>query len=131
MSNQSIELSCDESVARSFGEAQKSFYAGALVDMEEHKNNMPCYNSISTCAAEERVTAIMKYKQPTTTAIEFASVLIIAIIMSFAFGASSNVPIDIEEDLNLSADTQITLTETDADHQTVITYIITIQKNNA
>lgn len=38
LSNRDIEISCDEAVVRSFGEAEKSLYAHILVGMEEKKS---------------------------------------------------------------------------------------------
>ena len=52
--NRDIELSCDESVVRHFGENTKSFYARTLITMEEKKSGLtPLYNSFSRNAIEE------------------------------------------------------------------------------
>ena len=64
--NRDIELSCDESVVRQFGETSKSNYAKTLISMEEKKSGLiPLHNSFSRNAIEERITAIMKTKKMT------------------------------------------------------------------
>ncbi len=83
--NRDIELSCDESVVRRFGENTKSFYARALITMEEKKNGLtPLYNSFSRNAIEERITAIMKTKRVTRGIIVTSAFIIIAIVVLFA-----------------------------------------------
>ena len=83
--NRDIELSCDESVVRRFGESTKSFYARTLITMEEKKSGLtPLYNSFSRNAIEERITAIMKTKSVTRGIIVASAFIIIAIVVLFA-----------------------------------------------
>lgn len=61
--NRDIELACDESVIRQFGEKSKSAYSLMLINMEATKSGLlPFCNSFSKNAIEERITAIMKTK---------------------------------------------------------------------
>ena len=64
--NRDIELACDESVIRQFGEKSKSAYSLMLISMEATKSGLlPFCNSFSKNAIEERITAIMKTKKIT------------------------------------------------------------------
>lgn len=83
--NRDLELSCDETVIRRFGEDKKSAYAKALILMEERKSGMiPLYNNFSKNAIEERITAAMKIRKKTIFTSLVAAVLIIGIILGFA-----------------------------------------------
>ena len=58
--NRDIELACDESVIRQFGEKSKSAYSLMLINMEATKSGLlPFCNSFSKNAIEERITAII------------------------------------------------------------------------
>lgn len=93
LANRDIELCCDESVVRSFGETVKSAYALALIGLEETRSRfMPLCNNFSKTAIEERIVSIMKYKKTTLTAILLAVVMIIGTTASFAFGAAESSP---------------------------------------
>lgn len=86
--NRDIELSCDESVVRQFGEASKSSYARTLITMEEQKSGWsPLCNNFSKNAIEERVTAIMKTRRITVWALLISVVLLAIIIVLFATSA--------------------------------------------
>lgn len=62
--NRDIELSCDETVVRTFGEPVKAAYAMTLIGMEEKKSKVtPLFNSFSKNSIEERIIAIMKMKK--------------------------------------------------------------------
>lgn len=62
--NRDIELSCDESVVRTFGEEKKTTYALALINMaESRRQSIPLYSNFSKNAIEERIVAIMKTNQ--------------------------------------------------------------------
>lgn len=64
LANRDIELSCDETVVHSFGEAIKSVYASALIEMEEKKSHFsPLVNNFSKNSIEERIVSIMKLKK--------------------------------------------------------------------
>ena len=59
--NRDIELACDESVVRQFGEKSKSAYSLMLINMEATKSGLlPFCNNFSKNAIEERITAVMK-----------------------------------------------------------------------
>ena len=59
--NRDIELACDESVIRQFGEKSKSAYSLMLINMEATKSGLlPFCNNLSKNAIEERITAVMK-----------------------------------------------------------------------
>lgn len=82
LSNRDIELSCDETVVRSFGENTKSAYARVLINMEEKKSALtPLCNNFSKNAIEERITSIMKIKKTTI------GITILAIIVVFGTAA--------------------------------------------
>lgn len=86
--NRDIELSCDESVVRQFGESAKSNYARALITMEEKKREVtPLYNSFSRNAIEERITAIMKTKKLTIGILVASIIVIICIVVLFITSA--------------------------------------------
>lgn len=89
LANRDMELSCDESVVRSFGENTKSAYARTLISMEETRNTLtPLCNSFSKNAIEERITAIMKMKKTSLLAILTAAGLIVGVIAVFASSAA-------------------------------------------
>ena len=88
LSNRDIELSCDETVVRSFGETIKTAYALALVGMEERRSVFsPYYNSFSKNAIEERIVAIMKIKKTSLIAIGIAITLLVCVTTVFATSA--------------------------------------------
>ena len=61
--NRDIELICDETVIKLFGEKNKSSYAHILIDMEIQKAGlMPLCNNFSKNAIEERIGARLKMK---------------------------------------------------------------------
>lgn len=87
--NRDIELSCDESVIRKFGESSKPLYAKALIAMEEKRNSLqPLSNSFSKNAIEERIKAVMKTKKITVCAAMISMAVIVIIIMVFATSAN-------------------------------------------
>ena len=88
--NRDLELSCDETVVRSFGMDIKSVYATALISMEEKKSGLtPLCNSFSKNAIEERIRAIMKIKKTSKFAVIISAVLVICVTGGFATSASS------------------------------------------
>ncbi len=83
-----IELACDESVVRRFGEVSKKTYANMLIDMEARKSGlMPLCNHFSKNAIEERIIAIMKIKKTTVTTMLSAVILIVGVTAAFATSA--------------------------------------------
>lgn len=98
--NRDIELTCDESVVRHFGDRSRASYARTLISMEEQKLKLyPFCNSFHKNATEERITSIMKTKKATFLTILLAIILIIAIIILFATSAASkeDAPADIPD----------------------------------
>lgn len=96
--NRDIELSCDESVVRSYGERSKSIYARTLLAMEEKKSGlMPLCNNFSKNAIEERITAIMKIKRITLWAVMMSTAVFIAVVVLFATTAEGK-PLSGAED---------------------------------
>lgn len=86
--NRDIELSCDETVIRIFGEKTRSQYAMALIHMEERKSGIgSLYNHFSRNAAEERIRSIMKIKKKSVGAFFAATVIVAGIVILFAFSA--------------------------------------------
>lgn len=91
LTNQDIELSCDEAVIFSFGETTKSSYAYALIYMEETKNSfMPLYNNFSKNSAKERIKAIMKIRKHSFLTICGAVLVILGIATTFVALAATN-----------------------------------------
>ena len=87
--NRDIELACDESVIRQLGEKSKSAYSLMLIDMEAAKSGLlPFCNSFSKNAIEERITAVMKTKEPSLFVICIAAVLIVGVTTAFATSAA-------------------------------------------
>lgn len=88
LANRDIELSCDESVVRSFGVQQKACYASVLIDMQEALNmRTPLANHFSKNAIEERIIAIMKYKKASLIGIILALVLVAGVTTALATNA--------------------------------------------
>ncbi|MDE7205990.1 MAG: M56 family metallopeptidase, partial [Lachnospiraceae bacterium] len=85
-----IELACDESVVRRFGEQSKSIYANMLIDMEARKSGlMPLCNNFSKNAIEERIIAVMKMKKTSVMAVLLSAALIVGVAAAFATSASA------------------------------------------
>ena len=88
LANRDIELSCDETVVRSFGETMKSSYALALIGMEERRSRLfPLSNSFSKNATEERIRAIMKIQKKSMIAITVALLMVVGVTTVFATSA--------------------------------------------
>ena len=89
--NRDIELACDESVIRQFGEKSKSAYSLMLINMEAAKSGLlPFCNNFSKNAVEERITAIMKMKKTSLFAICIATMLIVGVTTTFATSAAGS-----------------------------------------
>lgn len=86
--NRDIELVCDESVVRQFGDSTKGTYARTLISMEETKSRLrPLCNNFSRNAIEERIKAIMKTKKMTRSLLWVSTMVIIVIVALFATSA--------------------------------------------
>jgi len=103
LANRDIELACDESVVRAFGDTAKSTYALALIGLEEKKSRLiPLCNNFSKIAIEERITSIMKIKKYSLPVIIVAVLLIAGVTVGFAcskatVGQNSYLPEKSEE----------------------------------
>lgn len=83
LANRDIELSCDETVVKTFGETAKSAYALTLIGLEEKKNRLtPLVNNFSKYAIEERISAIMKMKRTTFLGMAMAFTLVLGTILT-------------------------------------------------
>ncbi len=86
--NRDIELACDESVIRQFGEKSKSTYSLMLISMEAKKSGLtPFYNNFGKNAVEERITAIMNTKRTTLITVLFACLIVFVTVSLFATSA--------------------------------------------
>lgn len=86
--NRDIELSCDETVVKTVGEAMKSAYALILIGLEEKKScHTPFVNNFSKNAMEERITSIMKMKKTSLGGILLACGLVLGITVVFTTGS--------------------------------------------
>lgn len=98
--NRDVEISCDESVIRQFGEASRAAYARTLIAMKEKQSGlMPFYSNFSKNVMEERITAIMKTKKVTVWAIVISALVLIAIVVLFATSAAKEPDAIIPEKL--------------------------------
>ncbi|WP_343210355.1 M56 family metallopeptidase [Anaerolentibacter hominis] len=95
LANRDIELCCDEAVVRMFGQGTRSAYAFTLISMEEKKSSIqPLCSNFSRPAIKERITAIMKIKKKSLSAVLAAAGLIIAVSAVFATSAvAANEPV--------------------------------------
>lgn len=88
--NRDMELACDESVVRQFGEASKSAYARMLIEMEAKKGAvLPFCNNFSRNAIEERITAIMKIQKISKFSFVIAAGFIVCLTAAFTTSASN------------------------------------------
>ncbi|GBG05582.1 putative peptidase M56 family protein [Paenibacillus agaridevorans] len=88
LANRDIELFCDETVIRKFGENMKPSYARALVRLEEKKIGLsPMISSFSKNSTEERIISIMKIKRITITTTLLAIGLAACVVVIFATSA--------------------------------------------
>lgn len=83
--NRDIELACDEAVLAHMGLQHRSAYAMALIRMEARKSEGQILASgFAGSALEARITAIMKAKKTTKTAVAAAIVLCLCVTAGFA-----------------------------------------------
>lgn len=83
--NRDLELYCDETVIRRFGEEEKSAYAMTLIEMEEEKSRFILLgNNFSKNAIEERIRAVMKIKKMSLLDLGAAVILVSGITLFFA-----------------------------------------------
>lgn len=97
LANRDIELSCDETVIRQFGENTRAVYAKVLISMEETRSGFtPLCNNFSRNAIEERITAIMKTRKTTVVSLVLAALIVAGTTTVFATSAlaESKGPMD-------------------------------------
>ncbi|RED55083.1 M56 family metallopeptidase [Cohnella lupini] len=88
LANRDIELFCDETVIRKFGENTKPTYARAIVRLEEKKIGLsPMMSSFSKNSTEERIISIMKTKKITIATMLLAIGLVAGVVTIFATSA--------------------------------------------
>ena len=110
--NRDIELVCDECVVGYLGECSKASYARTLIGMEERRSGpVPLSSGLCRTAAEERITAIMKYKK----ASRFSKLIALALILSITTACATTAAVDDKPEPALSKDAadaaQTSLTE--------------------
>ncbi len=89
--NRDIELSCDETVVRTFGETVKSAYATTLIHLEEKRSKLtPFVSNFSKNAIEERIVSIMKVKKTSPAGMILALSLIIVTVTVFGTSAMAS-----------------------------------------
>ncbi|HEX2980775.1 MAG TPA: M56 family metallopeptidase [Anaerolineaceae bacterium] len=82
--NRDIELACDETVVRVFGESTRSAYALALIQMEATKSGLnPVECNFSTRAIEERIHAVVKYPKMSPASVLLALILVFGSATAF------------------------------------------------
>lgn len=89
--NRDMELCCDEAVVRRLGENKRSFYASALLYMEEVRCESavgyPCFNRN---ILEERIRRIMEKKKITKLTTGLGSMAVLAVCLIFALSAGTS-----------------------------------------
>ncbi len=121
--NRDIELACDESVIRQFGDKSKSAYSLMLISMEAKKSGLPpLCNHFSKNAVEERITAIMNTKR--TTAITFLSACLIVLVTVILFVTSATASTDSKTNDTLAvSDSKTNTSDIAADKKGAVTII--------
>lgn len=88
--NRDLELSCDETVVRSFDNDVRASYAKTLITMEESQSSCtPLCNNFSKNVIEERICAIMKTKKVTILSIIVSALLVSMTTVAFATTSKS------------------------------------------
>ena len=102
--NRDIELSCDESVIRQFGDKSKSAYSLMLISMEAKKSGLsPLCNNFSKNAIEERITAIMNTKRTTRITLLSACLTVLVTVSLFATSAIASTDSKTDDTLAINA----------------------------
>lgn len=96
--NRDMELACDESVIRQFGDRARSAYSFVLIGMAERNSGlMPFCNHFSKNAVEERINAIMKTKQMTMITFLSACLIVLVTVCLFATSAVTSADSNMED----------------------------------
>lgn len=119
LANRDIEMSCDETVVRTFGGTMKSAYALTLIGLEEKKSGFaPLCNHFAKNAVEERINAIMKTKKTTIVSMLLALMLVTGAVAiacaTSAVAARQDLPQNntVQDTPSQSDDTQNDLMQT-------------------
>jgi bla regulator protein BlaR1 len=92
LANRDLELSCDETIIKSFGIDSASSYALTLLGRQEKQNKFSLIaNHFSKHAIIERINAIMKFKKTSVVAIVIAVVIIVGVTTAFATSTVQNM----------------------------------------
>ncbi|MCM1050288.1 MAG: M56 family metallopeptidase [Clostridiales bacterium] len=106
--NRDIELACDESVVRQFGEKSKSAYAKALIDMTARQSGLfPFSNSFSKNAIEERIKSIMKTKKATMGLTVGSIALILVVVALFVTSTRNKQMVFVSGNLYISTEQDV------------------------
>ncbi len=101
--NRDIELACDESVIRQFGDKSKSAYSLMLISMEAKKSGLsPLCNNFSKNATEERITAIMNTKRTTIITLLSACLIVLVTVSLFATSAIASTDSKTSDTLTIN-----------------------------
>ena len=121
--NRDIELACDESVIRQFGEKSKSAYSLMLIHMEAKKSGiLPFCSNFSKNAIEERITAIMNTKR--ITVVNFMSACLIVFVTVPLFATTAIASTDSSHnDLPAVGDSQTNVRELAANENSSMSII--------
>lgn len=103
LANRDIELSCDETVVRTFGESMKSAYALTLIGIEEKKGRFtPLVNHFSKNVIEERIVSIMKLKKRHVLTLVLAVILVSGVAVVFATAAARTDKAEYDNPKNMT-----------------------------
>lgn len=86
--NRDLELACDESVLKHFGETERTAYARMLINMgaqAQKRGTISAYPNFSKNAIEERILCIMKFRKKSVVILCFVFAGVIAATMMTAF----------------------------------------------
>ncbi len=104
LANRDLELSCDETVIRLFGEGTKSAYAMTLIRMEENRSGLrPLCSNFSKHATEERIIAIMKTKKISLAAVIAAAALVAGVTAAFATSGQAAAQGNIDQEFSAAS----------------------------
>ena len=121
--NRDIELACDESVIRQFGDKSKSAYSLMLISMEAKKSGLsPLCNNFSKNAIEERITAIMNTKRTTIITLLSACLIVLVTVSLFATSAIASTGSKTSDMLAIN-DPKTTTSDFVADKKSTMTII--------
>ncbi len=126
--NRDLELACDESVIRLFGQTSRSEYARLLISLEARKSGLlPFCSSFSKNAIEERIIAIMKNRKNTTFSTILACLIVLGMVMTFATSAKASSSLSSEQDQTqypqISAAISFPQLSTAIQEETVLSYV--------